>query len=182
MNISKVDRFTHREELIYLAGIFDGEGCACIGKRKSRYSLFGFVYSSQLDVKMTDYGPVKLFHTRFGGSLYVFNKKPPHKSVWCWAVHGRRAAEVATQLMPFSRNERKKAALQCIVDFRETLLSRAAYCKGVSPDIQQYRELLHHRCSAFNAKGASANNQNSVDLDAIKAYEMVPMQLLLWNE
>lgn len=177
-----VDSQSRIVTLSYLAGLFDGEGCACISKQKSDSSLAGFRYRSWLDVRMTDYEPVKLFHETFSGSFWVINERPPRKTQYGWRIRGWPAAQVASQLILFSHNLRKKAALKCIIDFGKTISKDAPDCKGVSPEIQQSRESLCNRCHALNAKGSSANNRSAAELQAIQDLQPETAQLRLWNE
>lgn len=177
-----VDEFSRREELSYLAGLFDGEGCACIWKQPSRTSLAGFLHRSMLEVQMADLGPVEVFHKCFGGSIRIANPRPPRKAICRWAVYGQKAAQVASQLVPFSRNERKKDALLTVIDFGKTCLSHTYRYNGVPPEILQRRELLCNRCKALNETGSDANNQNPADLAVIKTLKLDTTQLNLWNE
>lgn len=176
-----VDEFTRRETLIYLAGLFDGEGCACIPKEKSRNCRIDFRYHSTLLIVMADSGPVKQFHKCFGGSLNIRNMKPPHKSCYYWQVTGSKASQVAAQLLPFSHNDRKRDALQCIIEFGSTVLSRSYASNGTPPEIQQLREILHKRCCAINAQGSSANNQSPADLALIAELKIDSPQLFLFE-
>lgn len=182
MNNEFVDTLSRREQIIYLAGVMDSDGCAQISKIKEYRSLIGFHYRSVLRVGMSDIGPVQLFYETFGGSLCYEQLKPPYKSRYNWTVAGKRAAEVALQLIPFSHNDRKRAALQCIVAFGKTILPHNHAPGGVAFDIQRVREKLHNRCRALNTTGSEANNQSAADLEAIKAMKLETAQLNLWNE
>lgn len=181
MNNECVDTLC-REKLSYLAGLFDGEGSAFIGRTKSPASRTDFQYCSVLRVNMTDSGPVKLFHECFGSSFCILNSRPPNKSCYCWEVSGRKASPVAAQLLPFSHNDRKKAALECVVKFGETILPKTVICNGTPSETQQARELLYNRCRALNATGSSAGNQSPADLELIEALKPKTAQLNFWDE
>lgn len=182
MNNESVDTLSRRETLSYLSGLFDGEGWAGILRYELDASPTDFKYRSRLQVNMTDSGPVKLFHEMFGGSFSIRNPKPPRKVSYNWKVSGQRTAEVASQLIPFSHNDRKRAALKAVIDFGKTILSCNHGSSGVPFDIQQRRELLWKRCRALNATGCDANNQTASDLQAIQDLKPATAQLLLWNE
>jgi len=177
-----VDSFSHREQLIYFAGLFDGDGCACIIKQKSDASLSGFIYRPMLKVTMTDSAPVELFYEIFGGAFNISNPEPQRKVPFTWRVYGLRATQIAVQLIPFSRNPRKKAALECVAAFGMTIPLHPYGRSGVPFDMMQRREMFYNRCRAINARGSEANNQSLADLALIAEYKTESPQLLLWNE
>jgi len=181
MNNNAVYKFTRHEELIYLAGLFDGEGCAGVYRHKSNSSRAGFTYVSLLTVHMCDASPVEQFHDCFGGTFDFVNRKLPRKGIFRWTVVGKLAAAIAAQLLPFSHNPRKAAALRCVIDFGKTVSLPSCTHSGVSPEALQRRELLRKKCCALNATGADANNQTAVDLQTIEELKSDTTQLLLWD-
>lgn len=172
-----VDRLSRRERIIYLAGVFDSDGSSFISRTKANTSRTGFGYRAALKVAMVDSGPVKLFQETFGGLVGI--RKPKHlwKLQYRWEINGQLAAEVAAQLLPFSHNERKKAALQYVIDFSSTLLQHFYRRDGVPLETQQRRELLYKCCCAINARGPTANNQSPADLAVIASLKVDTAQL-----
>lgn len=94
-------------EIAYLAGVFDGEGCASIaGRRQPR-----------LSVEMSDLDVVERFQAAFGGAIYGPRTRGTNKPIWQWYMTGGAAATaaVAKQLIGFV-GERRKAKLAQLIE------------------------------------------------------------------
>jgi len=77
------------KELIYLAGLFDGEGyCGIERRRPSTYRRWG--YQLRCSVTMTDPRPLEIFHSRFGGSFMKLTRKRG-KDCWQWSITSNKA-------------------------------------------------------------------------------------------
>ena len=98
MKIALVDRH-------YLAGLFDGEGCAGVWKIKSR----NYRDTPIVVVAMTDRRPVREYHKAFGGYFRDgFKKTPNGKPIYEWRVSHQAALRVACALIEYSRNPSKQ--------------------------------------------------------------------------
>ena len=151
MNTEKVDI-----ELAYLAGLFEGEGCACIYAypHKERNRIF---YRSQLVVRMTDPEPVKRFYDRFGGSYHIRTCATVKAcQIFGWCVSGKRAAEVAELLLPYISTSRKCEALKCVIKFAKTFRGEYRGC-GVPSEVTEQRIELVRNIRFFNTKGIDKN-------------------------
>ena len=80
-----------REDLIWLAGIVEGEGCADL--HRGRYP--------RLRVGMVDRDVVGRVATLIGSSIRVSYRPAPNKATFHAEVSGERAAEVLRALLPF---------------------------------------------------------------------------------
>lgn len=112
-------------ELAYCAGIWDGEGCFCIGyspvklRRKSEY---WFLVAS---ICMTDPQPLRKLSKLFGGNLHCYARKGVHKSVWEWKLWSRRAANFALALLPYLTVKKKQARLA--IKFQSYITSKCCH-------------------------------------------------------
>ena len=100
-----------RIELAYLAGLFDGEGCAGVYRYTSRnnraYPL--------MTVQMCDPGPVDEFHRVFGGYRAIQPRKNARRPVHVWLVSHRKALTAAQSLLPYCHNDAKRAQMNEII-------------------------------------------------------------------
>lgn len=167
--------------LMYLAGLWEGEGCASVCKGKHPSSRIGYGHYASLTVRMTDPDPVKVIRDYFGGSIYISKQYEDTntRATYAWAISGRDASDVAKQLIPYILIPRKRGALQCVIDFAKTITNSG---RPLSPETLQQREDLHQKCKAFNAKGINANNRDEEALVAIGAYKTDTAQLSLWAQ
>ncbi len=94
-----------RHLLSYLAGVFDGEGCVSITKKKQRLDMYHAYYSIYLQVQMCDKEIPTLFQCVFGGSLSVhtYNGKGKEnwRPKWSWSMSDRKTEEVMKDLLPY---------------------------------------------------------------------------------
>lgn len=79
-----------REDLIWLAGIVEGEGCADL--HKGRYP--------RIRVGMVDRDVVGRVASLFGSSIRLAYKQAPNKSTFHAEISGDRAAEILKALLP----------------------------------------------------------------------------------
>ena len=88
-----------KEDLIWLAGFVDGEGCVSYVKRNKRLS-----FRFEIRVSNTDLPVLEWIHQRFGGHLYqlrgistILSKKPCFQ----WWIADKRAKELYSELKPY---------------------------------------------------------------------------------
>lgn len=84
--------------LMYLAGIFDGEGSVIIQQ--------GPNHALQCSVGMKDKRVLDLFYERYGGSLYRRAGE-----MWQWQLTAHKAAEMLTELSPYLVTKKEQAWL-----------------------------------------------------------------------
>lgn len=95
------------EEIAYIAGLFDGEGCVSVYHEKTtKYRLARI----QASLSNTNLPIVEYLKDCFGG--YVKTRiLPSGKLCKSWSVSCRKAAEVLTQLIPYLKIKRGQAEL-----------------------------------------------------------------------
>jgi len=94
-----------KSKLIFLAGIFDGEGSFGIwSKGKGRKKEFACT------IEMSDHDTLQKFAKMFGGQLFSCKiRKPHHTPTWRWRQNGYRAFQIMDKmidLMSIRRQEK----------------------------------------------------------------------------
>ena len=91
------------EELAYIAGFFDGEGCITSGGRRC---------SLAISASNTDKQPLEFIQRIFGGSIYeCLPKKLKWSTVYNWRIGGAYALIVLESLLPYLIVKRRQALL-----------------------------------------------------------------------
>ena len=86
-----------KEDLIWLAGFVDGEGCVSYVKRDKRPS-----FRFEIRISNTDLPVLEWIHQRFGG--YLYQLKPTHLNwnpCFQWWIADKRAKELYSELKPY---------------------------------------------------------------------------------
>lgn len=102
-NSSAYDNLTDNEKIIFLAGIFDGEGSFglwSMGKNRAKVL--------RCEVGTSDYDMIKRFQDFFGGIMYektLSNKK--HKQIFKWAIKGKHALKPLELMIPYMCKRRR---------------------------------------------------------------------------
>jgi len=104
-NLSAYDNLSDREKIIFLAGVFDGEGAFGLwsqGKGNPRQIA--------VTVESTDSDMVARFHHMFGGYFWVLKRRgnENHKNVFRWKITGDKGYEVLEKMIPYCCNRRKE--------------------------------------------------------------------------
>ena|ERR1041384_1710535 len=105
-------RPTSEEELAYLAGLIDGEGCISINRlrRNGEWKVVG----AYVKIGMTDRLGVQLAQDVFGGGMTCKKRTGNmacYKPMWTWTVCGLRAAYVIDCILPYLRVKLPQARL-----------------------------------------------------------------------
>ena len=87
-------------EIAYMAGLFDGEGCIHIAKLKRPESQRGLHFGLLATVGMTSERSVRLYHSRFGGSVYHYKQENKRKPNWQWVIRSRQAIHFLRTIRP----------------------------------------------------------------------------------
>lgn len=122
--ISEFGRAPDREAIVWLAGIFEGEGSVWAYDRKNRkcVDLCLQVVSTDIDVLercKSIAGVGSIFQGRKGDEI----RKPCFK----WAVHGQQAYAVIVMIYPFLLSRRAEKARESILLWLATSKRAAKY-------------------------------------------------------
>ena len=112
---------TKNEELAYLAGIFDGEGCIQLSRNANGRSRFpvGNV-SLKIQVCNNDKRLLEVFtEAGFAGKVQKRTIKKGYKQSYYWICNGKNAAELLHSLLPYLVS--KKSQAEAVLLFAETL-------------------------------------------------------------
>lgn len=107
---------TKEQKLIFLAGVFEGEGSFGFWGKKFKDNRY-----FRIQIRMTDEDIVVRFIDFFRlGSVSVHEpKKEHHKKSWKWCVAGDKAMEVMLQISPYLGIRRKEKFEQCCQSFKQ---------------------------------------------------------------
>lgn len=141
--------WSDREKLIYLAGLFDGEGCISISPHTNSQG-----YQKAAFIEMTSKAGINLFAEVFGGELrsarYQADAKISHRV----AFYGRRAYVVVETLQPFLLVKARVAAI--FVMFGKLEPRGWAQWAAITDDQREILEKLWLLLSHANARGREA--------------------------
>ncbi len=106
----------NREDIIWAAGLFEGEGCIDQHKLPS-----GRTYP-RIKLKMTDQDVVERFASIFGMKIYSYPKdkswKDHYKDAWYTMVTGTKAVAILYMLFPFLGERRKTKAEEVLASWK----------------------------------------------------------------
>ena len=95
-----------KDDLIYLAGIVDGEGCVSVTyKTKARHERI------RLTVSNTDRNLIDWLTSRVGGSVSKNQPKGNRKPAYHWEIYSSKAFIVLTLLLPYLKLKKRQAEL-----------------------------------------------------------------------
>jgi len=126
------DNLTRREKIIFLAGVFDGEGTfGCYlsgnGKYKKKYLLVA--------VETTDADMVARFAEVFGGNLYPVKKRQDHhKYAFKWKINGEKAWPVLAEMIPYMCQRRRDKYYGLVESYRDGFQGGISYISEPSKD------------------------------------------------
>ena len=109
---SQYDSLSEKEKILFLAGVFEGEGSFGIWSKLKTKKYFA------CSVEMADKDVVKLFHDHFGGCIYLCKRrKEHHKDTWRWRINGKGALNTIDKMIDYlsiRRKEKFNNVVQCL--------------------------------------------------------------------
>lgn len=127
------EKLTREQKLIFLAGVFEGEGSFGFwGKLLKNNRFF------KIQVRMTDEDIVLRFVDFFRlGSINVYTPKTlHHKKTFKWQVSGDKAMEVMLQMAPYLGIRRKEKFELCCQSFKQLPHLRKSYLTQLTKQSQ----------------------------------------------
>lgn len=138
----------NNDELAYIAGIFDGEGCINFTSQK------GFAYPRVI-VANTDYRIIQHFSKCFGGAIVKLKKtNDKWKDSWQWILTWSSAIDFLEQIHPWLIIKRQQAELVFAYDAIRLKVRK----KINDPQKEEYlnaMNLLQEQMTFLNRKGPS---------------------------
>jgi len=88
-----------REDMSYLAGLVDGEGCFYLANSRNGHGIYH--RQPRIIVSNTNKDVMDWLKDNFGGYVTTtYKKNPKHKTMYQWIVVGQRALMLANWLKP----------------------------------------------------------------------------------
>ena len=96
-----------KDDLIYLAGIVDGEGCVSVTyKTKAGHERI------RLTISNTDRNLIDWLTSRVGGCVSTYHKVRGNRKVaYHWEVYSDKAFKLLTELLPYIKLKKRQAEL-----------------------------------------------------------------------
>lgn len=139
-----------REEIVYLAGFFDGEGCVSVFKQGPKLVVAAVVTGTHED-------SIVRFQRAFGG--YVMRTKPNtrlnYKAQYQWRAQGTCALDAISAMLPFLTVKHPQAE----VALRWPTAERTRDAAGVfvaHPEMWAERRALRDTLRQMNKRGIAA--------------------------
>ena len=106
---------TKKEQHIYLAGLFDGEGCVRLsrgGKNRRYHQLYCRICNTNPE-------PLKLCQKLFGGSVLPHGKKmrQNHRISWHWYISSRKAESFLKAIQPYVIIKKDEGQVRLICNY-----------------------------------------------------------------
>lgn len=129
------------EQLAYIAGIVDGEGCIGLTRMKQTRIVM------RVSVAMTDKIIPEWLDAEFGGTLSVRNTRPGWKTRYDWNIYSQKALVFLKQVLPFLVI--KKGQAELAITFQE---ARVPHIR-LSNFQKELDGILYETCKTLNARG-----------------------------
>lgn len=144
----------NRDDLIYLAGLIDGDGCFFISKRTKPTAAGLTQYMLKLQVQCINEPFIDNLHSYFGGVKIVNRKKPPRRSLYGIEFTGKLLTQMCELLVPHLRLKKPNA---------ENMLEMRKTYNGTGGRIEVPLEILAIRDHCFEVS-RQLNTHKSLDL------------------
>ena len=139
-----------RDDLVYAAGIVDGEGNICIS-RCNRPKMNSFSYSTHTHVYNTNSILIDYFKSTFGGADSFYDSgNPKHKPEVGWHLYGEESRKFLLNILPFLKLKNEQAKLA--ITFQEEMNKNGTHGR-VTPNSATVREELYQKCASLNKRG-----------------------------
>ncbi len=95
-------------DLIYLAGLIDGDGSVCICKTQRKTAS----YLLRVQVDMTHESTIEWIGQRFGGTVRLHKantKRPNNRDSYVWIVSQENAGKVLDDILPYLKTKKEQA-------------------------------------------------------------------------
>jgi len=101
-----------KEDLIYIAGLFDGEGSISLFWQKRPDVARVRTVRASISIGNTDRSIIEYLHQCLGGNFHSVKRSNPNwKPVYLWTASTNQAVEIIKELLPYLRIKKKQAEL-----------------------------------------------------------------------
>lgn len=123
MKVINYNKLTRREKLLYLSGVWEGEGCHAIISNGNANKHVPSGRSFRILLAMTDRDVIERFRDFFNyGNITTYQTKKlnvkgvPYKKQYRWYVRGEKGFDFIKQMYPFFGERRKKKLRECYIE------------------------------------------------------------------
>jgi len=155
-----------KENLIWIAGFFDGEGNIHLRHSKPTYANPNGQYQLSITIVHTNKDILNNFLT-FGGHIYKnYKTKEKHTESYIWRITGLKAKPFLEAILPYLRLKRDVTIIA--LKFIDTLMSKE-YAKklGLSQELIEQRDILiqeYRKLQPLSAKGRKPKEVEKVKI------------------
>lgn len=138
------------EQLAYIAGFIDGEGCISLAKR-------GKYITPSLQISNTDYDILEWIGGFYGLKVYdkIADRRPTRKPSYRLAVFGDKAIQILKDILPYLRVKKEQAevvlGLNRAASQRDSL---GRLSRSITPEIAADNHNRLTRIRFLNRRGA----------------------------
>jgi len=137
------------EDLIYIAGFFDGEGCVVISHSKRRGKWY---HRLRVQVSQKEKEILKFIQRKFGG--YLYNNNANGHYLWHWGIGDIKAYNFLKQIYPYLKGKRKVVKFGLIFQILKTYRKNKG-CRWsiLIPEETEVREKIRQKIQRLNRGG-----------------------------
>lgn len=138
-----------RDDLIYLAGLIDGDGCFFISKRITRGNRKCQSYAMNLNIHCVEKSLIDWIIDTFGGIRYINRKKPPRRPLHGVEFTGNRLTQLISLILPFLKL--KKPHAQNMLEMRSTYDGIGGRYTNIPKEIIDLRDQCYLKSREMNS-------------------------------
>jgi len=142
--------------LIYLAGIIDGEGCLGISKNSTKKQRQkNPKYQSEVCVVNTNHALMDWLQNKIGGLVNARKnyQEETWKTAYRWRIKEGQHSTLLKSILPYLIIKKKQAEL--IIEFQETKKLQSLFGRELSDEQKDTREFYYQSLKKLNAKGSA---------------------------
>lgn len=127
-------------DIAYLSGLFDGEGCAIIFKKRDGIQV-------RISISMTNKNIIEWVQntTGVGNIVYRKSKNPDHADCWNWMCNAESAMSVCEQILEFAKV--KYNQIKLLIETQQNLLKSDMKIK------QDWKMEAYNKMKELNKRG-----------------------------
>jgi uncharacterized cysteine cluster protein YcgN (CxxCxxCC family) len=138
------------QDLIYICGFFDGEGCVCCDYRRTNNLTL------HLSITNTNKEQIEWIQSIIGGSItYTKKDNPKHKDTYHLQISGENAYNFAKAAISICRIKREQLLLACVY-FETNSLTGGAGTKRRTKEADMF---IFNSLRVLNKTGKSSNKE-----------------------
>ena len=133
MILNNYKTLTQKEKLIFLAGVFEGEGSFGFWGKEDKANRY-----LRAQIRMCDEDIVTRFtdYFKLGFITTHVPKNKKHSKSWKWTVAGEKAVSVMLQMMPYLGIRRKEKFEECYQSYKQSHLLQKSYSTPLIKPLQ----------------------------------------------